>query len=676
MRAMAARTRFSITPWRIGAVAFATAIVGGDRFAVQAQSIDPQSSQTWLRRAWERHQAISLTESARLALEDFERDPSRGPSDQVRRVMSRYQPALSMMRRAANQPPPPPVSIAVDAEDSSFPSFEQLTSSWQLSQGVRRDLLIRLNDEDAYGAIERLHTLFRVVDQTARAETLENSLVAADLFNLADAQIDLVLDYHIMGPTEASAMLAILKRLDADDPMRFISGVRHEAEAVQQWLSASFTGENGLKTFAAEFGDVATVAAVSKDDSQAMTQADLDALVAKNGELLDRMVSAFESKDGDKARASLIDLEKRAADELGVFENVMRITSRTHDRFMESRQRLLRRTVQLQSIADGSIDPLDLANAAVRYIRATVVLGQLGDRVVEPIRLYAVDHAVAADAEVTKALEKAQPVIAQLAEGAKLRRCDFTFARAAWPLSLRHYHAGLRDAARVLHADAARLIHEQKYAEAADRLVIGYRLADHLQNDRSLTASLVAFEIFRQTDDLVSAAMDGKWFDEASLTILWKAVEPISDVDAFSFARAKSDAHSSFDPWLTEQRRSPAAAPSQPESTVKQLLEPMDGERLLWLGLIRDSMQRPSRFRDRNLADEMFALRDVLPQESIRDAMLQADAVRLLIHGGQYLELSAVEMPTLPEFTELAPTANQQVRAARDRLKPAPGRPR
>jgi hypothetical protein len=226
----------------------------------------------------------------------------------------------------------------------------------------------------------------------------------------------------------------------------------------------------------------------------------------------------------------------------------------------------------------------------------------------------------------------------------------------------------------VLHADAARFIHQQQYAEAADRLAVGYRLANHVQNDRSLVASLVAFEIFRQTDDIVAAAMDARWFDESSLAKLWKAVEPISDVDAFGFARASSEARSSLGPWLVAQRRTDAADAEVAAKAVQTMLETMVGERLLWLGLIRDAMQQPGRFRDRNLADEMFGLRDVLAQESIRDTMLQADAVRLLIRAGNDAEMAAVETPPLPGVPELASVANRQVRAARERLAPPPNR--
>jgi len=60
----------------------------------------------------------------------------------------------------------------------------------------------------------------------------------------------------------------------------------------------------------------------------------------------------------------------------------------------------------------------------------------------------------------------------------------------------------------------------------------------------------------------------------------------------------------------------------------------------------------------------------VIPMESIRDTMLQAEAVELLIEGGLDEELAGVEMPTLPNVSKLASAANRQVRAARDRLEP------
>src|SRR6266850_2888444 len=149
---------------------------------------------------------------------------------------------------------------------------------------------------------------------------------------------------------------------------------------------------------------------------------------------------------------------------------------------MERARKSLEQTrTLLSSIAHGEVDATSLANAAIWYMRAVGAIEKIRPERMQEVRGYALMHHSSPSDELTLTLTEAQGIIGTLREGSRLKRCDFERVDSPWlPSGLAPHHPGLRDAVRLLQADAARLIPVNDPAGTVDRCAVCLRIGAHL----------------------------------------------------------------------------------------------------------------------------------------------------------------------------------------------------
>ncbi|HYD01701.1 MAG TPA: hypothetical protein VEB22_10785 [Phycisphaerales bacterium] len=137
-----------------------------------------------------------------------------------------------------------------------------------------------------------------------------------------------------------------------------------------------------------------------------------------------------------------------------------------------------------------------------------------------------------------EALVRNQALIARLVKGASLQYCDFARDRSEGFNLLLPELAKMRGLARILKADAQRLLLEGKPDDAADRYAALYGLSRHTGQDRILISSLVSVAIASvPTDDLAEHNAAAMLTPKGRQKIL-AAIERLNGAEAFNLKGA------------------------------------------------------------------------------------------------------------------------------------------
>lgn len=137
--------------------------------------------------------------------------------------------------------------------------------------------------------------------------------------------------------------------------------------------------------------------------------------------------------------------------------------------------------------------------------------------------------------ELRQALAKARPVIDLVRRGSQQHYSDFELDYSqGFALMLPHL-SNLRNAARIMHADAQVHLHDGDISGATDRMASLYRMSGHIGSDRIIISSLVGAAVFNYTDGVTQQAMDRGELSAFDSAILVNALNTLDERDPFNF---------------------------------------------------------------------------------------------------------------------------------------------
>ncbi len=534
---------------------------------------DPSNAATWYLRAAAKYRAVRHSNEQEFAVAAFEGDPSRGATPQVQQILRRYQPAIMLTRRAVRREP---CDFSVGVSPSSAASLLRLGQARSLSRLLRIDFNQRVFENDTRGATESLVAWYRMAGHFAHEDTLIGSAVATAMLALADTQTQVALDHAIINPAEAMLLLSEMDRFDAEDPARYHIAARTEMIERVEPLLASFTGDGGLDRLREYWGAIDAYPTPEMTDAlRDSTQEQLDAMLERLSDATRRALAALDEPNPDTAleRATAIQ-EEIEEGRLGPFAQMLLGYRANAPQMVQwARKALAERRAIIAGIADGTIDSMSLANAAVWCIRATLQMENIDPVKVQAIDAYATKHDQPADAALTTIFNRfdVQSVVDTLRTAATINRCDFSYANYASSPTFGSYHAGMLSCGRLLVADAARLFHEQRYSESAERLAIAYRLSAFLATDGHVAGSLAAHRMFVDADALAEAALDSRMLSEDHIALLAEAVRTISRGDPFHYQPAIAGMRGDLDYTMTYFVQGLPKNPHEPKIEEREL---------------------------------------------------------------------------------------------------------
>jgi hypothetical protein len=479
------------------------------------------------------------------------------------------------------------------------------------------DAAVRLHDGDASGAASEIASAYRIADHLPADEILISSLVGQAVFQAADRVARMGLDRGDFGPTESSTLRDGLQTLGENDPFDIIGAIENERVIMVGWVKQKY-GESEVRAhlmddLGMELGASDQLAALMLvEDSQ------FEGALDQYGQVMDRVVEAFSMDDPDEARAVLEQIEAEIErGEHGALALLLSpVTARVYDRMLEAQEQIAERTDQLSAIIAGRVAPGELANAAVLYLQAVELIGQIDPARLEQLYEAAGQPLQPIGPEPTGTLQSAAGIVETLRRAAEIPRCDFSIVHGRYAPVTPRYLAGLRQAGRLLAADAVRLLQEAEDDQAARRLEICFRMSAHLAGDPIITSALVSHNVFNGTDELARWARGNDAFSVDDRARIFRGVEAMPRKDPFGYIAAVRNAREQI---LKRLRFSGDA-----RSRAEQVLNRCDGDQLLYLLVVVDEPADPGEKEP----DEAAGLDGVITPQGLAAARGRAEEAR------------------------------------------------
>ncbi len=606
---------------------------------------DARNAAGWYTKAVHRLETAGLSEADWRALREYRPDSGAVPTDAVRAALARLQPVFRAMQRGSRQG-----FSDFDLQYSEgfgllLPHLGPLRS---ISGLMTKDAMVRVHDGDAAGAAESIAALYRVSDHLADDRVMISSLVGQAVFDQADRAAQAGLDRSAFGAAESSTLLEAVKRLDDRDPFDVVGALRNEQQTVVSWVREQY-GEAEDRAWMLDELGLDAKAANLLAGMMLVDEARFDAALEETDEVMGRVVELFTLDDAAEAQFELA----RLAEEIGRGEHgplaamLVPNVSGVYKKMIAAQQAVADRTTVLQDIVDGKVAAQTLANAAVWYLQAVQMLKAVGPQTMTTLREIARDPSRRVDEASDGAFRETAAIVATLRTGSQKPRCDFTMARHGRAPAIPPYLPGLRDAVRLLHADAVRSLQRQKPGEAADRLAICFRLSAHLAGDPQIPSALTSHVVFSATTQLARWGLGSLNVDQRAG--LLKAVQVANPRDPFGYASSQAAARMALVdglPLRTEGRR-------RARRTVRLL----DGDRLLYMTVVAGRVEIP--------LPETEALDDVISLEALAMALTEAARVREEVAvSGDLSPIARRPVPDIGQVVERLVRARSDLREA------------
>lgn len=634
--------------------------------ASTALAQDRHNASTWYRRAFQAYEII--TESERELIEDYARHPERPPSPDVRRVLRKASEVFRYMRRGSDQEFSDYDLDYNQGFELILPHLSQLRSIAKLMQA---DALVRLHDGDTLGAADRLASVYRISGHTGGDRILISSLVGNAIFRGADSTVQLALDRAVFGPAESAKLLRAVNGFDESDPFNHLEAVMGEQEIAVDWLQRKF-GDEAERLRMAESEEWLTNDEADALRLGAMTDEEFALSLDQYDRAMDKVVEAFAMEDQEAARAALKQMEQAATDgELGFLAQLlMPALSRVLDNKIESKEMIDDRVDVLSKLLSGEIEPEAEANAALFYLRGIELLERM-----EPDRYTLLcEFDDAPDRPINESLAATlvshAKVIDLFREGSLKRRCDFSLYRSSRGLMLiPSYAAGMRDAFRLLHADALRLIRKDDTTAAIDRLAICLRIIGHLSGDDMLIMPLISHRAFLRTYAQTKLALSHKASGKNQRRALLDAIEHISRKDPFGYIGAVLHLRKQLSNVL--RRRDPEAGSDRGQA-IGKLVTSFNGDKLFYFLAIFDTLMKASE-KDAEPGNDnsITRLYDILSKRDLEAVRSDVPRIAPLLADHQYEMIIDRPIPLFADYARRMRSARSDLRKGFSLLAPA-----
>lgn len=620
--------------------------------AVFGQSDDFRNAATWYQRSFERMDGLSISPDDWQALRRYVEHPTATPPEQVRSLLMTVQPVLSAVRRGTRQEYSDfQLQYSFDLQ---LPHLSQMSNIGRL---MSAEAMIRLHDGNPGRAADDVASLYRLADHVGGDDVIISSLVGQAIFETADRAAQAALDRGAFGPVEAGKLREAMAGLETKDPFNLINAMDSERLMTVDWMRRNYADPEDrasmLDQMTLNTGAGAELAGLAMMDDTHF-EAALDGLE----QVQDRVVEAFSMDDPVEAR---LELEQLAAEvergEHGVLAQLLAPAyGKLYDRMTEAHEQIARRTAELDAIITGVVSPDQLANAAVWYIRAAELVGAIPSRRRAHFQDIAANPALPVEHLAGWNDDGTEAVVEVLRQATRIEHCDFSNAGGGGGI-VPDYLAGLREAAYLLDADAVRLWQQDKAAEAAERLAMCYRMATHLSGAGALPVSLVAHQVFIDTDRLARKALEWGTLTDAQRPPLLAAAESMSAKDPFGYITAHADARGRILQWADRWASQDAEARRRSSGLVQQI----DGDQLLYLLVVIVEFNADA---DRTPI-QLQVLDDVMSLENLFVAQGQAAAARDRIIAARDLSIVLADpVPQIGSVQERFSKARSDHRAA------------
>jgi len=596
--------------------------------AATAAAGDNRNAATWYGKAMEK--ATPLSEAEWRALGAYQADPSQPPSPEVRQLLARMKPVFDLTRRGCRQEY---ADWNLDYSQGFEMLLPHLAEMRTIARLMQAEALVQLHDGRPGAAAEEIAAIYRLSGHFGDDRTLISSLVGQAVFKCADVASQAGLDHAAFGPGESAALLRGLKPLEPVDPFEMGEAVAMEQTLVLGYLDSRADDPQQR----ARMAEVMGVVAEDEESSKWLLGASdeqFDAALDQYDQSMNLMVEAFTGQDRAAGRAEIEKLEKEiSAGEYGPLAAMFIPTfSKVFDKMVESEQQLADRVQVLQGLARAKVHPEEEANAAIFYARGIELIRQMDKARFDAVCGYAAGERGERDDLAARALQAAQDILDLFREGSMKRRCDFAFLRPGRSLRLcPDYVGGMRDAVRLLHADAMRLLDAGESAAAADRLAISYRVVGHLTGDDMLLSAPLAHRTFERANEIARSALQNDRFDADHRATLRNAAERISAKDPFGYINSVV---ASRDRIILRYRGRWTQTPEERRriKTIIAAIEQWNGDQILYYLTVHDTLARadeqeeeadPSSAR----LDPLTRLDDVISLPALEQARLTVGRV-------------------------------------------------
>lgn len=625
---------------------------------------DRDNAATWYRRAIERMERLDRKEWELIW--QFQSDRSQEPSPELRAVLAKAQPIIDLFRRGSTRP----------WSDFALDDFQSLTTPGpqqalqQVVSLAQVDAIVRLHDGHTTDAAQRIAATYRAADQPWADEHASGPSTRFRFFSWMDVAAQHGFDRGSFTVHDSELMLKALRGLDGPDPFNFVGGLAGRQEKMLNVLRPG--GDEQMRQ---SLPDWLFNEPGQREQLLAMTEDEFAVQAGQCEVLMDRIASAFAMDDREAARADLEKISTEiAAGEFGLLAQSITMSPLTlFDLNVRLEKRVQERLDMLRKITEGELDPAGEANAATYYWRAIEMLGEIPLEQLEAACAVTVEGDEPIAEEVLRVFEKAEPAIDVLREGSRKRRCDFSVLRAGlrWKQFCPKYDPGLWVALRLLRADAARLLRNEKRQEAVDRLTIAYRIIAHLSDDDRIMSALVAHQAFMATHGFSLAALQGDRLGEAERAALLSTVRQIDRADPFGYLRAIRTTRED----LALRCDHPRAEESGFQVELATRLRRLDGDCLLYALAVHDTIGprgvvEPPRGEDEpEPLQSPQRLKDILSFQALMIARGQAPGVEPVLARGEVDVLMREDLPCIGQVVERQRAARSDLRKAMKALQ-------
>jgi hypothetical protein len=659
-RPLAGARRLRWLPF-VGALVVAAASGG------QGQEL--RNGATWYRLAFERLDSIQVSNKEWEAIEAFQADPSMDPPDELRAVLARSQTVFNAVRRGSRRAYSDFGLDYGQGFDLRLPHLAQLR---RISILMSADAMLRLGDGDSAGAGHHIASLYGVAGHLGADGVIISSLVGQAVFRAADRVTRAGLDRGAFGAAESEGLAEALAVLGTGDPFQLVQAIENDRALFVAWIREKYAdaGANDRSQVFDELGlNLGPAGAVA--GLMLLEEGQFERDLQETDQLMQRVTEAFGLEDPVETRFELNEIEEAVGrGEHGVLAMILPSYTKLYEWMTEAQDVISERSAQMEAIAAGRVTPEELANAAVWYLRAIESFASIDRHRWEQLRRVVADPPPAVGDDTARILIEAEPIIETLRRGSRIVRCDFSIARGAPPPALPGYLPGLRDAARLLNADASRLLGEREVDAAADRLAICYRISAHLAGDEILSSSRVSQVIFAATDALREGATRAGGFSDTQRSALVGAVRAMGRRDPFGYVASVNGARAQVRRWVEGQTRSLDGE----RPWAGELVSRCDADRLLYLLVVSEASAAGGASGPPDPAASLSSLDDVLSLENLARTRARAAEDLGLVQSGEVdrlLERAALRIAAVQEGME---SARADLRRAVLGLKTGKGR--
>ena len=420
----------------------------------------------------------------------------------VAEIMERAQPAIDALREASQAPAS---DWGLDRSAGMSMLLPHLANQRNLARLMSARAQFALENGDSTTAVESLDAIMRMGAHSGQDRVVISSLVSHAVMALGDGRMDSLIGSGMLSAEQAKPLAELYAQLSNADPAGCIEAIRGEAEMMTATMRAAVETDGG-KAFAAELkgtgldGDALA-------QFEALDEAAAQRQIEQYAGWMDRTAGVFGLPDIDAARAAMaaIGAEMEASPDNAFAKLMMPALDRMMEGHFSLRAMLAERAAQLKAIAEGTVDPASLANAAWFLILAGNAAAGLGEIDQQAIEMMRIDCGVAPAEQTMRARDmiarSERLILDTLDRAARTPRCDFLALGdtvTPEPPSLDIFHGSrIRAAVRVVLADAVdRACRGDGAPAIVRRLSVAFAVSQTLARDPAVGRSLFARAIF------------------------------------------------------------------------------------------------------------------------------------------------------------------------------------